>query len=884
LSLSFAASLLTPACSKNHDGSTDPPSTQWAPADIRSSAGSGVFGTWSVDRFGLPVYQYTIDHRTDPRAPQPGTGGKVEMEGQIGNDHIVAMPYNTGRIQLWSQDRVYQWANQYDADRGHYSGGYGYLRVDGQTVSTLYDDRPAGSGSQREFGAGYFHRDNAANGVAIDEYVYAPFGDDPVLLHDVTLRNDSGNVKDVTWFEYWDVNPYDVSGRKQRGMQAPHYDPPTKTLTVAQQPDGADQGPLSIYASALAGPIAGFETDGGVFFGDGGRANPVAATADQATNSIAPPVAIGENGRTVLTFRSPVRLKPGESVTLRYAYGAARPEQISGIVAKYHAADRPLETSQQAWAQYLPQLDLGPEYVWLARELQWSAYMVRSGTTYEEVCGHHIISEGGFYQYFIGLQVSYRDPLQHVLSMIYTAPDLVREVLRYSARIQKSDGTAATHILGLCQREDRNDVDSELWFMNAAAEYANATRDYAFFDEVIAFDGGGDGTLWEHLRRAYQREETWAGAPNGGYYRGPSGDWNDVMDQTMPGVTETTLVPAQLAFVYPRLADVAEARGDAAFATTLRNRGAQVKADTDRQWQPRGWYARGYEGSQPKGRGAMYLEPQPWAILAGVPDAERAKTLVDNIRRYLTGVGGPADLNGPAKIGSAQSPARSDPDVTEFDVNCPPGDGGPCDPGLDSALQLGHVWYALNGPLIWSLASLDGIVPNAREYAFDELTRNTLMAHANAYPSSFVGIMHSADACYAHYDKFAPFCASEFLWQGENMHQPAWLVTATVKLAGIDPTGAGYRITPHFPRQEFSLRLPEVAVEYRAETARGYVRPQGSNAMRMDVALPQGLASANDALITVDGHRVEHRLENGRVVFELPADHGRVIDWAVQRP
>ena len=37
--------------------------------------------------------------------------------------------------------------------------------------------------------AGYSRRTLAAAGLAVDEHVYAPFGDDPVLLHDVTIRN-----------------------------------------------------------------------------------------------------------------------------------------------------------------------------------------------------------------------------------------------------------------------------------------------------------------------------------------------------------------------------------------------------------------------------------------------------------------------------------------------------------------------------------------------------------------------------------------------------------------------------------------------------------------------------------------------------------------------
>jgi hypothetical protein len=65
------------------------------------------------------------------------------------------------------------------------------------------------------------------------------------------------------------------------------------------------------------------------------------------------------------------------------------------------------------------------------------------------------------------------------------------------------------------------------------------------------------------------------------------------------------------------------------------------------------------------GSGVIFEEPQPWAILAGVPSAGQAKTLVANVRRYLDAVGAPKEAGGPARIGTAMSPSRLDPDVTE---------------------------------------------------------------------------------------------------------------------------------------------------------------------------------------------------------------------------
>src|SRR6267143_324027 len=108
-----------------------------------------------------------------------------------------------------------------------------------------------------------------AHGIDVQDFVYAPFGDDPLLLHDVTLTNTTGAAKRVSWFEYWDVNPYQQSIKTNLGFAAPSYAGASRTLSVAQLPDSEDHDPLTIFASALRGPVDGFDTSTQTFFGGG---------------------------------------------------------------------------------------------------------------------------------------------------------------------------------------------------------------------------------------------------------------------------------------------------------------------------------------------------------------------------------------------------------------------------------------------------------------------------------------------------------------------------------------------------------------------------------------------------------------------------------------
>src|SRR5207248_3083760 len=83
-----------------------------------------------------------------------------------------------------------------------------------------------------------------------------------------------------------------------------------------------------------------------------------------------------------------------------------------------------------------------------------------------------------------------------------------------------------------------------------------------------------------------------------------------------------------------------------------------------------------------------------------------------NIRRFLTGIGAPRQIHGPARIGSSQSPAANDPAVTEHSQ---PAIGDYV--GTHNAVWVGGSWYAIDGVLARGLGTLQGIVPNAVRFA-----------------------------------------------------------------------------------------------------------------------------------------------------------------------
>ena len=278
-------------------------------------------------------------------------------------------------------------------------------------------------------------RSTTGTRIEVREDVYAPFGDDPLLLHDVTIHNASRHPQRLSWFEYWDVNPFNQATGSPIGLDRPRWDATTRTLSVAHA-TAEGSPPMSIFAATLHGRVVGHEASVAAFFGNGIRGAPAAVRADHLRGATAPAVASGHVGGTLFAFRTPVRLRAGQSIALRYAYRLAPRARIAPLVHRYARAPQPFAQSEAAWSRWLPKASFGRGARWVARELEWDAYLLRAASVDDGACGRHPITQGGYYQYSSGLNLGSRSWLHYLLPMIYADPPMAREILRYTMSLQ----------------------------------------------------------------------------------------------------------------------------------------------------------------------------------------------------------------------------------------------------------------------------------------------------------------------------------------------------------------------------------------------------------------------------------------------------------------
>ncbi len=223
--------------------------------------------------------------------------------------------------------------------------------------------------------------------------------------------------------------------------------------------------------------------------------------------------------------------------------------------------------------------------------------------------------------------------------------------------------------------------------------------------------------------------------------------------------------------------------------------------------------------------------------------------------------------------------------------SCDPGVNEKNEPELNQSTAFpGGAWFALNGQMTWALAALEGVVPEAGAYAWDEFTRDTLAAHATAFPEHWDGLITVDDECKAYYQEAPAGCGIGLAtgagavngYDTQIMHQPAYSLFDLVKLAGVEATGEGYEVAPHLPTGTFDIRLPDLGVAQQPGLIRGYVRGSAAS-VTMRVAPPPGVA-ASEALAYANGVQVPATVAGGRVQFQLQIRSGKAADWAVSGP
>lgn len=856
--------------------------------------GSGSFGRWMDDPSGLPAYHYTCEQDRDPRARSrvnPYLRRPTEHTHQVGNDRLVAAASNYGVVEVRQDEGGPRILNKVDPDRHQYGGGFGYLTDGTRTLSTLY----TGDGSfQRFFAVGYLRKWVYEAPYVVDQVILAPFGDDPVLVSQVTVQNRGPSPARLRWVEYWGAQHYPLSwepvarallrrriegihedrrrqaaGFRQtfrrvadwglvdskhpvEGTAEPSAAAPTPSRVATPAGNDREPTPPSVFLVSLDAPATGFSTDARKFFGQGKATSPDGLKAPLDNSLTAPP------GAGALLLERSFQLMPGESRTLYFAFGYLPPGfDLEALLAKYqNTPDMHWAQSNTAWRYVGVQMDVAGE-PWVKRELIWHNYYLRSNLTVDTFFDESILSQGHVYQWLMGFQGAARDPLQHALPLVYSDPDTVKGILRYTLKELDETGGLPYGITGhgRVMSSPFQPSDQQLWLLWLASEYVLANRDLGFLQQpVAAYLTSGPSSpgrpVGELLELAFRHLVDEMGVGEHGLLALRTGDWNDGVlshlgDEERAQVAatgESVLNAAMASYVFDLYAELLTYAGQGDLARQVRVYAVGQRRAVSRQWTGR-WFRRAWLTPELGwlGEERLWLEPQPWAILAGAASPEQTTRLVASIDTLL---------RQPSPIGA---PLLSPPMETAYDFLPEPGAGR-------GVLTNGGVWPSINGTLVWALARVDGAM------AWEEWRKNTLAYHARAYPDVWYGIWSGPDCYNSHLarnpgetlsvepqttpegDAVFPFVNwTDFPVM--NMHAHAWPLYSAIKLLGLELDAQGLTLRPTLPVEAYSLSSPLLGLQRNEAGFQGWYRPSAAGEWRIRFVLPKGMNPPNRVLI-----------------------------------
>ncbi len=885
--------------------------------------GSGNFGAWIEDEFALPAFQYTCNQTTDGRAVtqlQPGLLAPTEHIHQVGNDRITALASNYGHVRVRQDEGCPKLLNDVDPETSQFGGGLGYLTDGDETLTTYYDGSNAAF--ERIFGVGYYCKRVKGRSYSIHQVISAPFGDDPVVISQATVTNHKDVAATVRWVEYWGCQPYQFSfrsaiesmgalgtqtklrrdlGRRfshhiskigEKGLlESKHFDgrspeeeaawqsakamlranPNGFTAPVADLRPGTDFESLDLpqtFLVSLDGQASGFSSDAAAFFGAGGPASPT-----DLKRPLDGKIAVGGTQTGLLVERT-IHLKPNESRTVRFMYGYL-PDgfALDSLIAKYEkSAASVLSVSSQMWKQKGMRFDV-PAEPWVKREATWNHYYLRSSQTYDDFFGEHILNQNGFYQYTMGFQGAPRDPLQHSLPFLFSDPEIVRSVLRYTLKEVRDDGSLPYGIVGhgvVAPMASDNASDLPLWLLWAVSEYVLATRDIDFLNEKIparfsATEGRSD-SVRNLLERCYRHQVNDVGVGQHGVMRMRVDDWNDGLIYTWAqsafkecvAESESVLNSAMAAWVFDQYAHLLDyTTANSPLIKEVRESAGRQREATRAQWNGK-WFKRAWLG--PKlgwlGDTTLWIEPQPWAILCGATNEAQTRDLLHTIN----------DLLRPGPLGAAQM--GDGPDMRKV--------GG----ANVGTLELGAIWPSLNQTLVWAMARTD---PGT---AWEEWKRNSLACHAEAYPDIWYGVWSGNDSYNSPLSKHPGGAANEPFFHGTdfpvlNLHAHACFLYSASKLLGMEFTPEGLSLNLGLLVDAYSFDSPLVGVVKTKGRFEGWYAPSRPGNWKLRISLPESTI-AKVSQVEVNGKRVPlNKLANGMIEVAGESTLNKPMRWAL---
>jgi len=487
-------------------------------------------------------------------------------------------------------------------------------------------------------------------GIQAEQLLFIPVDDD-VELWDVTVRNTGKRPRNISVFSYVEFSFHHIEIDNQN-LQMSLY------ASGAEYTDGIIEYDFYYEPSTYHYFTSDFAPDGYDCVRDRflgayrTETNPLVVEQGHCLSS----AELGGNHCGVLHKR--LALKPGASERLLFMLGVGPRDEAKAMRKKYSrrsAVDAAFGQLRSYWEAKTSVLQCATPHPGMNAMINtWTLLQAETCIVWSRFAS--FIEVGG------RTGLGYRDASQDVMAVVHTNPGKCRQRIIELLRAQvgagyglhlfdpevfepKAESIQSVKLPTVVPTPTPADVvhgledtcsDDALWIVPAICEFVKETGETAFFDHVVPFADGGEGTVYEHMKRSLDFSAEQVGRT--GICKGLRADWNDCLNL---GGGESAMVSFMHHWALEAFVEAAVHLGRHDDARRYAAMAERVKAACERElWDDR-WYIRGITangvriGSCANEEGKIFLESNCWAVISDVASPERARSCMDAVDEHL---------------------------------------------------------------------------------------------------------------------------------------------------------------------------------------------------------------------------------------------------------
>ena len=565
----------------------------------------------------------------------------------LSNGELISLISNHGGGYTFFKDAKYRRLTRftYNSPSRDNGGRMFYLKDEKDTFSPCYyPSRTSLDSYECHVGLNYQRFVSTKNDVSMDLLCFIPLNYN-VEINKLVIRNNSNKEKKLSLFggvEFCLWNALDDMTNFQRNFSTGEVEV-LQQVIIHKTEYRERRNHFSYFATNVL-PKA-YQTDRDTFLGvNRDYINPIEVENNKLTNKVA------SGWSPIAFFQSDLVLKPGEEKTIIYLLGYEENKEDEkfdkdGLVNKTNAlktinylfdvnnVDKEFKKINEHWEELLSHyhIESGDDKL---------DNMVNVWHQYQCMTTYQLSRSASYYESGIGRGMGFRDSCQDLLGFVHLIPSLARERILDIASIMKKDGSTY-HQYQPLDKKGNADIgdgfnDDPLWLIAATYSYLAETNDYSILSEAIPFDREDKGTLLEHLTAAYNYTLSHLG-PHGLPLIGHA-DWNDCLNlncfSTNPndsfqcyqgkdtGIAESVFIAAMFVKYgqeYASILNNLKLDNSSVLANVNKMKEAIYKYGYDTDHFLRAYDAFGNKvGSYENKEGQIYIEPQGFAVMAGL--------------------------------------------------------------------------------------------------------------------------------------------------------------------------------------------------------------------------------------------------------------------------